>query len=204
MPKKNPHRAAIARRLHESPRRPILASKKKTGGTSLCPPDDGAGAKEAAKSLPSGRHGRADRKTVVVTRAVRQGTTMTDSPFDIEIPDDAKVDVTYEITKGENVIWMISIWTPGPEKRLVAKFVMTTQAIAKFMVFLSEMLDIEVEDALADWVALVVQTGDLRPLTSSLLKNLNSSAFVLRFSSSYKRSAIGWWRRFPHSKPTRS
>jgi hypothetical protein len=188
MPKKNPHRAAIARRLHESPRRPILASKKKTGGMSLCPPDDGAGAKEAAKSLPSGRHWRADRKTVVVTRAVRQGTTMTDSPFDIEIPDDAKVDVTYEITKGEDVIWMISIWTPGPEKRLVAKFVMTTQAIAKFMVFLSEMLDIEVEDALADWVALVVQTGDLRPLTRLIRRNLPSRLAQLAIDAIKKKS----------------
>lgn len=53
------------------PEATILASKKKkTGRTSLCPPEDGAGAKEAAKSLPSGRQGRADREALV-TKANR-------------------------------------------------------------------------------------------------------------------------------------
>ena len=58
------------------------------------------------------------------------------------------------------------------------------------------------------WHVLVDLPKDRRP--SSLLKNLNSSAFVLRFSSSYRRSVrfgsecSRLVARFPYSEPTRS
>ncbi len=193
--KKNPRRATthapgLLARAHESPGATNLVTEEDVPGQHVAMPARGRRRrkKETVKLLPlSGRQDRADWKTVVVTRPVRHGTIMT-TPVDIEIPDDAKIDVTHETTNGENVIWMISIWTPGPEKRLVAKFVMTTQAIAKFMVFLSEMLDIEMDDALADWVALVVQTGDLRPLARLIRRKLPSRLAQLAIDAIKKKS----------------